>query len=204
MTEITELVALLQQDDETAFNTLVNQYKTYVYSVAYNRIGNFTDSEEIAQMAFIEVYKHIKELKEPEKLLSWLHGITDRVSLNWLRKYRKPRIVSLNETENNIADKEVEPLDKLVKDEENTMQENEAMKVYKSLEPEYQQVLNLKYMEELSYDEIAERLGVTKDMVRGRLYRAHQALKKSPLLSVTTVESRPNRGGEKGVCQNEM
>jgi len=178
MTDITELVLQLQQGDENAFNTLVNQYKTYVYSVAYNRVGNFTDSEEIAQMAFIEVYAHIKELKEPEKLLNWLHGITDRVSLNWLRKYRKQRIVSLNERSDDIADKDDKPLDKLIKNEENAMQENEAMKVYNSLEPEYQQVLNLKYMEELSYDEIAERLGVTKDMVRGRLYRAHQALRR--------------------------
>jgi RNA polymerase sigma-70 factor (ECF subfamily) len=178
MTEISDLVKLLKQGDENAFNTLVNQYKTYAYSVAYNRVGNFTDAEEIAQMAFIEVYKHIKELKEPEKLLNWLHGITDRVSLNWLRKYRKQRIVSLNERSDDIADKDDKPLDKMVKDEESTMQENEAMKVYKSLEPEYQQVLTLKYMEELSYDEIAERLGVTKDIVRGRLYRAHQTLRR--------------------------
>ncbi|MEK7309935.1 MAG: RNA polymerase sigma factor [Planctomycetota bacterium] len=171
------LVQGLQQGDEQSFTTLVNRYKTYVYSVAYNRVSNFTDAEEIAQMVFVEVFKNIRSLNEPSKLAQWLYGITDRVSLNWLRKYRK-KTVSLNELGNEIAGAESNnPMEILTGQEETSQGVKKAMAVYNSLEPDHRVVLNLKYMEELSYDEIADRLGITKDAVRGKLYRAHLCLR---------------------------
>jgi RNA polymerase sigma-70 factor (ECF subfamily) len=171
------LVQGLQQGNEQSFTTLVDRYKTYVYSVAYNRVGNFTDAEEIAQMVFVEVFKNIRSLNEPSKLAQWLYGITDRVSLNWLRKYRV-KTVSLKELGNEIAEvKSNNPMEILTGQEETSQGINKAMGVYNSLEPDHRVVLNLKYMESLSYDEIADRLGITRDAVRGKLYRAHLCLR---------------------------
>jgi len=171
------LVQGLQQGNEQSFTTLVDRYKTYVYSVAYNRVGNFTDAEEIAQIVFVEVFKNIQSLNEPSKLAQWLYGITDRVSLNWLMKYRT-KTVSLNQLGNEIAGEESNnPMEIFTAQEETHQEVKNAMDIYNSLEPDYRVALNLKYMEELSYDEIADRLGITKDAVRGKLYRAHLCLK---------------------------
>ncbi|MBI5778028.1 MAG: RNA polymerase sigma factor [Planctomycetes bacterium] len=171
------LVQGLQQGNEQSFTTLVDRYKTYVYSVAYNRVGNFTDAEEIVQMVFVEVFKNIRSLNEPLKLAQWLHGITDRVSLNWLRKYRT-KTISFKELGNEIAEaKSHNPMEIINGQEETARGIKKAMGVYNSLEPDQRVVLNLKYMESLSYDEIANRLGITSDAVRGKLYRAHLCLK---------------------------
>lgn len=175
-TESAGLVDALRADSGRAFETLVGRYKTYVYSVAYGYVHNFTDAEEIAQMVFVEVYEHIKELKEPDKLINWLHGITDRVSLNWLRKYRK-RTVSLDNLETEIAAKQADPHNILLAQEKAEATTNTLMGIYDALEPDQRTMLNLRYMENLSYEEIARALGVSRDAVRGRLYRAHQALR---------------------------
>lgn len=171
-TNLISLVKELKEGNEEAFKLLVNQYKTYIYSIAYNRIRNFTEAEEITQMVFIEIFNHIRDLKDTTKFLSWLHGITERVSLNWLRQYHRKRAISLNQL-GEIAS-ENNPLETFSRQEEY----EEAMKIYNSLEPETRLVLNLRYMEDLSYDQIAQRLGVSKDAVRGRLYRAHQTLRR--------------------------
>ena len=171
--EVIDLVDGLKQRDNQAFSTLVNRYKTYVYSIAYKRVGNFADADEISQIVFVEVYNHIHELNEGGKLLSWLHGITDHASLNWLRKYRK-RTASLDTLTDEIPDSSGNPGDMLELREE----QQAAAKVFDSLEEDHQVALSLRYMEELSYDEIAKRLDVTRDVVRGRLYRAHLALRR--------------------------
>jgi RNA polymerase sigma-70 factor (ECF subfamily) len=175
--EIISLVRALKRRTEEAFNILVNRYKTYVYSVAYKRVGNFSDAEEIAQMVFVEVFEHIRELKEPSKLLSWLYGITDRIALNWLRNCRK-RTFSLNEVSSDIPGKDSNAVEMLTLQEESEVKTREAMKIYQSLSLDHQVIVNLKYMEGLSYEDIARRLGVTKDVVRGRLYSAHQSLRR--------------------------
>lgn len=171
--EVIQLVDGLKRRDGAAFEALISRYKTYVYSVAYKRVGNFADAEEVAQIVFVEVYKHIHELKEGGKLLSWLHGVTDHASLNWLRKYRKGT-ASLDTMKDEIAASSGNPDDMLESREER----QRAVKVFDSLEEDYQAALSLRYMEGLSYDEIARRLGVTRDVVRGRLYRAHIALRR--------------------------
>lgn len=177
------LVQGLQRGDNGAFETLINQYKTYVYSLAYARVSNFTDAEDIAQMVFVEVYKHVSGLREPGKFLNWLHGICDRVSLNWLRQNRQ-RTVSLDEV-GSPAHKAMcgrvtqhNPVEILTTAEETQSELKRAREIYNDLEPDYRLVLNLKYMEGLSYEEIAQRLGVSKTVVRGRLYRAHKYLRK--------------------------
>jgi RNA polymerase sigma-70 factor (ECF subfamily) len=175
--EVIHLVDGLKRRDDAAFNTLLGRYKTYVYSVAYKRVGNFADAEEVAQIVFVEVYKHIQELKEGGKLLSWLHGITDHASLNWLRKYRKGT-ASLDTLKDDIAEDSGNPPEVMADREHQQDRVAKAMAIFNSLDQDHQAVLNLRYMEGLSYEDIAGRLEVTRDVVRGRLYRAHLALRR--------------------------
>lgn len=177
-TDIPELVRALQDGDNAAFETVVNWYRAFVCSIAYNSTRNFADAEDIAQQAFVEVFLHIRELKEPDKFQAWLRGITDNVSLTWLRKKKKN--VSLDELaeKTGIASSYPAPPEELEISEETVRNEEYAMKIYDSLDEKHRMALNLRYMENLSYEEIAMRLCTTKDAVRGRLYRAHQLLRK--------------------------
>src|SRR5215475_13262212 len=86
-----ELVARSLAGDRDAFSRIVSRYQTLICSLAYSRIGNLGQSEDIAQETFITAWKHLRLLREPAKLRSWLCGIVrNRVHKNLRREGREP------------------------------------------------------------------------------------------------------------------
>src|SRR6476659_8607123 len=87
----TELVSRSLAGDRDAFNRIVSRYQTLICSLAYSRIGNLGQSEDIAQETFITAWKHLRLLREPGKLRAWLCGIVrNRVHKNLRREGREP------------------------------------------------------------------------------------------------------------------
>jgi Sigma-70 region 2 len=70
-----ELVSRSLAGDRDAFSRIVSRYQTLICSLAYSRIGNLGQSEDIAQETFITAWKHLRLLRDPAKLRSWLCGI---------------------------------------------------------------------------------------------------------------------------------
>jgi len=68
----TELVSRSLAGDCDAFSRIVSRYQTLICSLAYSRIGNLGQSEDVAQETFITAWKHLRHLREPDKLRSWL------------------------------------------------------------------------------------------------------------------------------------
>src|SRR5215475_11987802 len=71
----TELVSRTLAGDRDAFSRIVARYQTLICSLAYSRIGHLGQSEDVAQETFITAWKHLRHLREPAKLRSWLCGI---------------------------------------------------------------------------------------------------------------------------------
>ena len=87
----TELVSRSLAGDRDAFSRIVSRYQTLICSLAYSRIGNLGQSEDIAQETFITAWKHLRLLREPAKLRSWLCGIVrNRIHKNLRREGREP------------------------------------------------------------------------------------------------------------------
>src|SRR4029434_11155510 len=83
----TDLVLLSLDGDFDAFSSIVSRYQTLISSLAYSRIGNLGQSEDIAQETFITAWKHLRLLREPAKLRSWLCGIVrNRIHKNLRRE----------------------------------------------------------------------------------------------------------------------
>src|SRR5215468_7551168 len=86
-----ELVSRSLAGDRDAFSRIVVRYQTLICSLAYSRIGNLGQSEDIAQETFITAWKHLRLLREPAKLRSWLCGIVrNRVYKALRREGREP------------------------------------------------------------------------------------------------------------------
>src|SRR5215475_13451648 len=86
-----ELVARSLAGDRDAFSRIVSRYQTLICSLAYSRIGNLGQSEDVAQETFITAWKHLRLLREPAKLRSWLCGIVrNRIHKNLRREGREP------------------------------------------------------------------------------------------------------------------
>ncbi|MGL6193602.1 MAG: RNA polymerase sigma factor, partial [Thermoguttaceae bacterium] len=83
------LVERSRSGDQEAFARIVTQYKGMVSAVTLNVVGDYTQSEDLAQETFLTVWKKLADLREPEKLASWIYGIAKRTALNWTQKQQR-------------------------------------------------------------------------------------------------------------------
>src|SRR5215475_5787033 len=87
----TELVSRSLTGDRDAFSRIVSRYQTLICSLAYSRIGNLGQSEDVAQETFITAWKRLGHLREPAKLRSWLCGIVrNRIQKHFQREGHEP------------------------------------------------------------------------------------------------------------------
>jgi RNA polymerase sigma factor (sigma-70 family) len=160
------------EGDSASFGLLVDKYKGGVYALAYSKLGNFHDAEDVTQEVFIKAYQKLRSLRRWDNFLAWLHAITLNLCKDWIRaRSRRP-------DREFIADQDPRTLRGFPTDpyRENPLSEvlHEALD---SLSESYRQVLTLYYLGGMNSREIAEFLGMSPAAVRQRLSRARSRLK---------------------------
>jgi len=186
------LVAASLEGNKDAYGRIVERYQRLLCSLAYSSIGNISESEDIAQEAFIEGWRKLSNLREPEKLRSWLCGILRFKVCHRLRKAPKEPsrgAIALDETDR------IESEDLSV--EEFTMQNEEQALLWKSLQqlPEnYREPLILYYREHRSMEHVASELDLTEDTVKQRLSRGRKMLQESMMSFVEDALARSTPG----------
>lgn len=166
--------------DRDAFGEIVSRYQNLLCSLAYSSVGDLKHSEDIAQEAFVEAWRKLDTLSDPEKVKAWLCGIL-RFKISRHRR---------NETHH--AANDATALDEQVADQANVddaiIQEQEQALLWQTLEqlPEtYREPLILFYREQRSVENVAYELELTEDTVKQRLSRGRKALQNA---MVTFVE----------------
>jgi RNA polymerase sigma factor (sigma-70 family) len=187
-----ELVSRSLAGDRDAFSRIVSRYQTLLCSLAYSRIGNLGQSEDIAQETFVTAWKHLRLLREPAKLRSWLCGIVrNRVYKSLRRDGREP--VHHAESLDLIQDS---PATEAPPSEQAIRREEEAI-LWRSLEriPEiYREPLILFYREHQSVETVATELELSEDTVKQRLSRGRKLLQEEVLAFVESALDRTNPG----------
>src|SRR6187399_1865752 len=82
-----------------AFSEIVARYQTLICSLAYNATGSLSRSEDLAQEVFLTAWKELRQLREPEKLRSWLCGIARRLAANTRRREGREPVCAAEELE---------------------------------------------------------------------------------------------------------
>ena len=85
------------QVNDEAFNALVRKYQKSVHALAWRKIGDFQDAEEVTQDTFLRAYKNLSTLRNPHQFAGWLYVIANRLCLNWIQK-QKSALQSLEDT----------------------------------------------------------------------------------------------------------
>jgi RNA polymerase sigma-70 factor (ECF subfamily) len=174
--EDAQLVARSLAGDTDAYGALVERYQSAVYATAHYYVGRSEAAEDIAQNAFLAAYKSLRRLKDPSRFAPWLREITCRTAANWLRRHGK-RIQ--NETPlpyrrqvdlEDVREGPSEPLDRNERFER-------VQNAIEALPERYRLPVALRYLQELSYAEIAEFTGLTYGETRGILQRAAKMLR---------------------------
>ena len=165
--------------DINEFEKLVLEYQKNVYNLALRMTGNAEDAADMTQEAFVKAYSSLSGYRGESKFSVWLYRIVSNVCLDFLRAKKRRQTVSLSvtdddgdETELEIADESQSP-EKLL---ERSMTRDAVLRGLDALTPEFRQILILRELQGMSYEEIAEVLGIESGTVKSRIFRARKKL----------------------------
>lgn len=162
-----------RQGDKQAFSRLVQAYQRPVYNLTYRMLGSIEEAEDAAQETFLRAYARLSQYDPTMKFSTWLFSIANHHCIDRLRKRRATHIsIDDNPVLENMEGDLPQPESSALGREQSL----ELQALINLLEPEYRTPLVLRYWEELSYEEIAETMGMTVAAVKSRLFRARQQL----------------------------
>ena len=173
------IVRKVLQGDVNAFEKLVTEYEKAVYAIAQRMTGNPEDAADMTQETFIKAYNSLSSFRGDSKFSVWLYRIANNVCLDFLRSKSRRPTVSLSaedddgeETQLDIADESQSPELLL----ESSLTRDAVRRGLDSLPPDYKQILLLREIQGLSYEEIAAALGIESGTVKSRIFRARKRL----------------------------
>ena len=171
-----DLVSRCLDGDTDAFGKLVQRYQSAVYATAYYYVGRYGSAEDVTQEAFWAAYRSLPHLRDPEKFGPWLKEITTRTAANWLRRNS---LRLRNETP--LPHRRTVSIEDARRGPEGVMERNERYErvqlAIDALPERYRLPVMLRYLQELSYDEISRFTGESREEIRGLLYRAGRQLR---------------------------
>ena len=174
--EINPHIENAKKGDQVAFTYLLNHYWNEVYGFMLKRTENETDAEDITIETFSKAFDKIATYNPEFQFNTWLIAIAKNVHIDLLRKKKSTHFVEITDEEDqqayNIADTTPSVEDALIT-EQNLSQ---LLQFIKQLKPHYQEVIQLRYFQEMSYQEIAEQLGEPLSNVKIKLLRAKKLL----------------------------
>lgn len=166
------LVQRCLNGDKDAFGFLVDKYKESVYGLAYAKVGNVHDAEDIAQEAFLNAYKNLYQFRHPYKFHSWLYAITANCCKMWHRKRARE-----HEQTGYLEDVPKAVLaDVALKQHRDGEMRQTLTDAILALPDDTRLAMTLYYINDQSCKEIAEFMGISCGNVRVKLHRGRKQL----------------------------
>lgn len=166
-----EIIDACKQGDREAFHSLFETHKDRVYSIAFHYSGNEATARDVTQQVFLKLFTTINQFREGSQFTTWLYRIVANACMDEHRKRR--RFVTL--------DSEIDIMD--IKTRGSQVERIYRREIAESvrraigeLTPKLRIPILLKYVEGMSYDEIADALGLSMGTVSSRLNRGHKML----------------------------
>ena len=174
-----ELVRAAQRGDDSAFEELVRTYEKRVYHLALRMCGNVDDAYEVAQEAFLSAWKGMRFFRGDSSFSTWLYRLTSNAAIDFLRRQRRQGGsdgVSLDDEDTflEVADPAPSPHQQA----ERLELRDALARGLSALSPEHRQVLLLRELQGLTYEEIAAALELDLGTVKSRIARAREKLRK--------------------------
>jgi len=168
-----QVIEACQKGDREAFRVLFEACKDKVYSIAFYYLGDRSVADDVTQQIFLKLFTAIRQFRGESEFSTWLYRLVVNACIDERRKRR--RLLPWGD-----ADITTRPDDQ--KSQERSFAHGELSEAVQSavseLKPKFRLPILLKYIEELSYDEIAAVMGISKGTVASRLNRGHSQLAK--------------------------
>ena len=162
-----------QQGDRDAFRILFETYKDKVYSIAVYSIGDSSLADDVTQQIFLKLFTAIKQFRGDSEFTTWLYRLVVNACMDERRRRR--RLLPFAEIFAKKHPSEMKPQEKQYG---RTEIADAVRAAINQLKPKFRLPILLKYIEGLSYEEIAQVMGCSKGTVASRLNRGHGQLAK--------------------------
>ncbi len=187
--------------DVNAFGLLVEDQSKVVYNLCLRMVNNEQDAYDLSQDAFLKAYTNLSLFRGDSKFSSWLYKLTTNVCLDFLRKRSRQKTVPLT-YETDDGEQEYLPIpDETFSPETEAERRELRSSVRRGLSqlPEGQrQILILREIGQLSYEEIAGQLGLEAGTVKSRIFRARKKLCDILIKDGNLSDRIPSNHQEKG------
>ncbi|WP_308990560.1 sigma-70 family RNA polymerase sigma factor [Mariniflexile litorale] len=173
--EVNEAIKRAKENDQKAFNFLLDTFWDDVYGFQLKRVQNENDAEDITIQTFSKAFDKIETFDSNYKFKTWLITISKNIHIDLLRKKKNSisQIISNDDKSiYQILDESPSPEDELITKQHLA----KLLRDIKNLKPHYQEIINLRYFQELSYKEISIQLKEPINNVKVKLLRAKKLL----------------------------
>lgn len=185
-----KLVKKTKAGDKQAFTELVNLYKDKIFNLSYRMLGNTHEAEDISQDTFLKVFTNIEKYDEQYKFSTWIYRIATNLCIDRIRKKKADFSLDNNWNEEDgmdwysrLSNENMTPEEEVIINE----RDQKIQKAILELPPKYRVIMNLRYMEELSIQEISDVVNLSISTVKTRLHRGREHLRKE-LLEIANIK----------------
>jgi len=170
-----EIIKNVLDGDNNAFEELFMANQKNVYNLALKMTGNEEDALDISQEAFLKSYRQLSGFRGESRFSVWLYRLTYNLCIDFLRKKPRAKIVSLTFQDENDDSQDLEIPDLRSLPEESLFRKEMRESIAESineLNPKHREILVMREITGMSYDEIADTLNLSEGTVKSRLARA--------------------------------
>lgn len=177
-----QLIRRAQQGDNGAFEELLLLHQKKVYNLCLRMSANPDDALDLSQEAFLRAWRSLGQYQFEASFSTWLFRLTSNICIDFLRRKKRRQETSLTESyddsdegaELSVPDAQPGPEQQAMTNETKI----ELARAMEQLSPEHREILQLRVIEDLQYEQIADILGVRVGTVKSRLARVRLALRK--------------------------
>ncbi len=202
-----ELVRRAAAGDADAFEQLVRAYQKQVYNLTLRMSGNPEDALDLSQEAFLRAWRGLGAYRFGASFSTWLYRLTSNVCIDFLRRQQREKVVPLQFTDDEEKERELALPDPAPGPEEQLMagwDRRQVQAALEELEPEYRAALTLRVLQERSYAEIAEILGIREGTVKSRIARAREKMRAALQKTGNKSAGKPSKETRKGGFRHEL
>lgn len=177
----TRLAKLARNGDRRAFAELVELYKDKIFHLAYRMLGNRQEAEDVVQETFLRLYTNLHRYDETQKFSTWIFRIATNLCIDRLRKRRITYSLDAEVGENNGND-----FYEMMASNDDTTEKQVIVSETKrhirrtidQMPEKYKSIIILRYLQDLSLQEISEILSMPITTIKTRLHRGREYLRK--------------------------
>lgn len=174
------LIERCKRGDQVAYTLLLRKYQNSVYNLCRKMVRNPEEARDLSQEAFVKTFASLERYNPVYAFSSWLYKITANLCIDHIRKQRM-KMYSIDDPvegdEGPIARQLEDPGQRPDEASEQAEIGTRIRAAIEKLPEHYRTILILRHQEQLSYDEIAQKLGIPLGTVKARIHRAREGLR---------------------------